>query len=569
MRIIIILLFLTISIYAKSLKDSIITDVFVSSNGAKFTKIYNVSNFKNKNFKLKFLIDAKVLKNEKFYLRLLMDNVHMTSSSEKYTLKNDFPIYEINKNSPNEIIVTFDYKSGMPLLKMSLYTQNEYKYIMTQEELIFGLAYGIMLCALLYNLAFFYFNRQKSFLYYSCLQFFSIGILLIIGVPIKLVSYLYQYINIFDLCVNLIIIFSILFSINFLSIKKSLPKIYKLLLFILILTYLDLIGIVFTDNTILYNYIPTYLPIAIMISSAFFIVKNGYKPAIFYIIGWMVLFLSIVIVETDYISINEAYILHFAFPIEALIFSFALGLKIKIMELEKQENEKLLIHQSKLASMGEMVANIAHQWRQPLTHLSYVNMNLKAAYDNKKLTPTYFDKKSEEMNTQIEFMSNTIDDFRNFFRTDKRVEKFGILNSIENSHDLLKAALKHYDIEVQILCEKEIFINSYKNEFTQVIFNILNNAKQAFIEKQIDNPKINITIQHTRKEVSILISDNALGINEKILNKVFEPYFTTKENGMGIGLYMSKVIIEKHMKGKLNVKNIPNGALFEISLPIN
>ena len=238
------------------------------------------------------------------------------------------------------------------------------------------------------------------------------------------------------------------------------------------------------------------------------------------------------------------------------------------MELEKQQSEQLLVHQSKFASMGEMVANIAHQWRQPLTHLSYVNMNLKAAYDTKKLTSDYFDKKTNEINQQIEFMSNTINDFRNFFKTDKRIEKFGILESFESTYRLLNATFKHCSIEVKVKCEEEIFVNSYKSEFSQVIFNILNNSKQAIEEKKINNPKIVINIAEQNKKVVLKISDNALGIPKNIINNIFDPYFTTKEDGMGIGLYMSKVIIETHMKGKLEVKNIPNGVLFEISLPL-
>ena len=115
--------------------------------------------------------------------------------------------------------------------------------------------------------------------------------------------------------------------------------------------------------------------------------------------------------------------LHIGIPLESLLFSFAIGFKMRQTELEKQQNETILINKSKLASMGEMIGNIAHQWRQPLTHLSYIIMNLKAAYENDKLDKKYLEKKTDEANKQIEFMSHTIDDFRNFFKISKQKER--------------------------------------------------------------------------------------------------------------------------------------------------
>jgi len=567
-RTIILLFIFMTSLYSKSLKDLTITDVLVSSESNPFTTIKTVTNFNSKIFKIKVIVNPKVLKDKIFYVRLLMPNKYVTASSSEYTLENNFPTYKITKHSPKEIIISFDYKNEIPLLKMDISTQYEYDNIMGREDLLFGMAYGIMLCALLYNLAIFYFNREKSFIYYSCLQFSSISMLLVLGTPIKFFGILYQYVNIFNITLNFVLVFFILFSMHFLDTKKILPHIHKLLNFMLYVTYLDIAIIAVSKETLLYNYIPGYLPIGILILCAALIVKKGYKPAIFYICGWIVLFVCAFMAESGFFDINDTYLLHVAFPLEALIFSFALGIKIKLMEEEKKESEKLLVQQSKLASMGEMVANISHQWRQPLTHLSYVSMNLKAAYHADKLNTKYIDKKTDEINAQIEFMSNTIDDFRNFFRSDKRIEEFGILGAVKNSYSLLKAALKHYDIEVVITCEKEVFIKSYKNEFTQVIFNMLNNSKQAFEERGIQKRKIDIVIKKNKKELSILLSDNALGINEKLLSKVFEPYFTTKDEGMGIGLYMSKVIIEKHMSGKLSAKNVPKGILFEILLPL-
>jgi len=569
MKIYLILLIFVINLYSNhaNIRESLIKDVLISTQNGIYENIKNIGDFDKKIFKVKFLLNPRILKEEKYYLRLKVQEEYIKSSNIKYTLKDGLPIYEIRFDSPSELILDLDYKNDLPLLQVDLFTQIEYEYILKNEQLIFGLAYGIMFCALLYNLAFFYFNKDKSFLYYSFLQMSSITLLLIISSPIKLFYYFFQYFNIFDFTVNLVIVFSLLFSMSFLNTKKMHPKIHILLLSILILTCIDMILILFYEETILYDYVATFFPLGVMVGSAFFAVRAGNRPAIFYIIGWMILFVSVFLVDTDMFDVNDNYMMHFAFPLEALVFSFALGYKMKLLEVDKQKNEQLLIHQSRLASMGEMVGNIAHQWRQPLTHLSYAHMNLKTAYEQEKLSGEYFDKKTKEINNQIEFMSHTIDDFSNFFKTDKKEEKFGVLNTFEKTHRLLTASFKHSSIEVEVLCENELYVKSYENEFSQVLFNILNNAKQEFIEKNITDPKIQVEISSVNKYVILKISDNALGIDENIIDKIFEPYFTTKDSGMGIGLYMSKVIIEEHMNGSLKVENISNGVLFEISLP--
>jgi len=553
--------------YSNSLKESIVGDVSISTDGKIFKPVQDLIDFDTKVFTVKLVLNTQLLEDENFYLKILIPREYLTSSNLEYEMMDNFPVFKITKKIPDILLISVDYQNNNPIFQLNMYSEFDYKYLMRHEKLFYGIVYGIMFCALLYNLAFYFFNRQKSFLYYSSLQFFSIIMLVIIATPPIYIYLMYQYFNIFEFTVNIIIIFSILFSTEFLNTKKVIPIMHKTLLVILVLTFIDSFIIVFNESTLFYKILPTFLPVGLLVLSAILIVKKENKPALFYLVGWLILFICIFIVDTNAIDLNGVYLLHFAFPSEALIFSFALGYKIKLIEEEKQKSEQISIHQSKLASMGDMVANIAHQWRQPLTHLSYANMNLKAAYEQNKLTPLYFDKKTEEINSQINFMSNTINDFSNFFKTNKQIEKFGICGCLNVTYNLLDATFKHHNIKVNINCEKEIFINSYQNEFSQVIFNILNNAKEEFINKDIKEPKINADIIQSKKEIILSISDNALGIDGKILEKIFEPYFTTKEGGMGIGLYMSKVIIEQHMNGRLEVKNIPDGVLFNIYLP--
>ena len=256
-----------------------------------------------------------------------------------------------------------------------------------------------------------------------------------------------------------------------------------------------------------------------------------------------------------YLTLNTLFVLVVIF-----LSLFTLFYRKLIISQKQLQN---LTYQSKLASMGEMIANIAHQWRQPLTHLSYLIMNLKTAYEKNLLSPEYFDKKANMANAQIKYLSDTIDDFRNFFRNTNQKESFSLSDSIKEVNNLLKDSFKHHNIEVELKLDENITLKAYKGEFLQVIFNILNNAKDEFLKKEIKNPKITISTYFSKNEIKIKISDNAGGIKNELLEKIFEPYFTTKDKGLGIGLYMSKIIIEKN-DGKLEAKNIKNGALFII-----
>ena len=235
--------------------------------------------------------------------------------------------------------------------------------------------------------------------------------------------------------------------------------------------------------------------------------------------------------------------------------------KIQKAVAENMKKDKLLQQQSKLASMGEMIGNIAHQWRQPLNALNINIQNLDDDYADGLIDEKFLEKFIKKNRKIIEFMSNTIDDFRNFFRIDKKKSKFFVKKAIEHVLSIQSAVLKNHNISLEIIGD-DFEIDGFESEFKQVMLNLINNAKDALIEKQIANPKITIKLSKNKIEVI----DNAKGIPKDIIDRVFEPYFTTKEQGKGtgMGLYMSKVIIETNMKGSLSAKNIEGGASFTI-----
>ena len=239
-------------------------------------------------------------------------------------------------------------------------------------------------------------------------------------------------------------------------------------------------------------------------------------------------------------------------------------------EIEKnRENEQLLVQKSKFIALGEMISNIAHQWRQPLSELSSILMFIKFKYSIGALDEKTMETKSKEADKVLEYMSHTIDDFRNFFMPKKEKEEFQLIKAVEIVMNIISSTLANYNIKISISIDENIKITTFLNEYKQVLLNIINNAKDVLIEKNIDNPQIQIHATQDNNYIILYIEDNGGGILVEPKSKIFEPYFTTKEDshGTGIGLYMSKIIVEKNMKGKLKVKNIKNGAQFSILIP--
>tara|TARA_B100001063_G_scaffold101137_1_gene94449 strand:+ start:3889 stop:5472 length:1584 start_codon:yes stop_codon:yes gene_type:complete len=254
--------------------------------------------------------------------------------------------------------------------------------------------------------------------------------------------------------------------------------------------------------------------------------------------------------------------------------------KIKKEVTQNRKKDIIMFQQARLASLGEMLNNIAHQWRQPLGSLTMIIQSFQTKMLLGKLTEKFVDEKVEDALLLAQNMSNTLDDFKNFFSPDKAKSKFFIKNCLEHSMQLSKYLLEKENIKINLIIKQDVEINSFYNELSHVFLNIISNSKDALCSTVDKNDRIIKIIVHRYKEhIIINIIDNGGGIPEEITSKIFEPYYTTKYKsaGTGIGLYMSKQIVEKHMNGTILYKTVThkikdkrnfNCSLFTIKIPI-
>lgn len=249
------------------------------------------------------------------------------------------------------------------------------------------------------------------------------------------------------------------------------------------------------------------------------------------------------------------------------------NLENKIQEeiTNRSNQEKLLVQQSKLAAMGNMLGNIAHQWRQPISEINAILMEVEAIARYDTLKTKFLLKSIANCYDVTEHMSSTIGDFQNFFQPSKEKEYFNVHEVCLSAISVINASLKFHNIELEFNINENKDVYGYPREFAHAILNILSNSKDVLQDRKIQNPKIILSIKTGKQYTIMRIEDNAGGIKSENIDMIFEPYFTTKHatQGTGIGLYMTKMIIENNMNGIVNVENSKEGALFTIKLQNN
>ena len=304
----------------------------------------------------------------------------------------------------------------------------------------------------------------------------------------------------------------------------------------------------------------------------------------------MILNISIIFVFVFSIMLSVMIIIHF----KKLHFGLEDAVNEKTKELLKlneslerriiqevansRKKDLIMFQQARLASLGEMIANIAHQWRQPLASLMMIVQGFETKMELGKLTPEFLKQKVEDATLLGENMSKTLEDFQNFFKPSRTKEKFSIKKCIEHSFLLSKYLLEEEKIEFVLNIKADEEINGFYNELSHVFLNIISNAIDALKDKKYRR-LIEVVVKKSKNNIRVNIVDNGGGIDEEVLEHIFEPYYTTKykSSGTGIGLYMSQQIVQKHMNGKIECKNVyykiqdenfQKCTLFSISIPL-
>lgn len=427
------------------------------------------------------------------------------------------------------------------------------------QIIFYGITFGILIMTIAYTLIRYIYSKEIFYISYCFMQIFSL-------VYIVAYSKLYQisyWVQEFSLV--LASLFAVIFAVNYYE-GKFLPKVSNYKELILNTFLLNVVILTAFYHYILFEYLPYTIIYAILFISIIFNLKQGFKPTLIYVIGWSVFCIVLFIFDfkNRYIGLGYFDLVLVVFAIEAMLFTISIAYKYNDLKKQNKEFEKMILQQSKFVKSGEMIANITHQFRQPLNNISYILINLKKRFESEKLDKIFFDKKVNQANEQLNFLSKTIDDFKEFYLQEKEKDDFLVKDSIQNALTILNPDLQKDNINLNLKFEtfEDIKIFGVKNELSQVILSLVSNSIDAL--KNRHNPKISINVVSSSAEVIIEILDNAGGIKAKNLKKIFEPYFSTKEEGTGIGLYLSKIIIEESFGGKLQVQNIKDGAKFSI-----
>ncbi len=478
------------------------------------------------------------------------------------------------------------------------------KSLMEEQYLpliVAGMYYGLFLIMALYSSVIFLYTRDKGYLFYLLfVSTFAFWQLSLDGIGVSYIWGAYPWLveHASILGTSALVFVAILFSRNFLQTKKHIPKIDTFLRYYMYFSFgLTLAATFASYHTIVKidGILSIITPITLFVSGVL-VLKRGYRPARLYVVGWFAFLVGCILFSLNKFNlIGGFYVMNHAqqigSAIEMLLLSWALGERVKSIQdhyikkannlnttlqerlaiglLKERQKDKIMLQQSRFAALGEMIEQIAHQWRQPLNTLALINQNLYFKFKLDKFDPQAFEEAHDQIDENLQYMSKTIDDFRNFYNNNRDPETYDIAEVVRSAVSLSEAMLKYAKIKVVIKHLEPSYVHNAKNELLQVCMNILKNAHDALLEAGKEERIITIDIQPCEDDFCLSIEDNAGGIDESIIDRIFDPYFTTKSDthGTGIGLYMSRSITQEHLHGSIHAENSSQGARFVIVLP--
>lgn len=477
-----------------------------------------------------------------------------------------FKIQNYNKINLNFELVTKEY------LLNYYQTYNFYE----------GIFFGGLILMVLYNLFLYLLIRARIYIYYVGYVFWlTVYFIGLFGFSQR---YFEGYTYLFYFSSGVLFIFLTLFIQSILNLKDKLPKINTLLnLFIIYVTLHTLVNIYvleteqFAYAQILFNafFIATIIYVILIIGSTYYLAYyRDDTIAKFYSFIWSVIAFSGLSIPLQYLNLIDIpltpeYLFQILILIEVICFSFILAYKINLIEKEQKQQERILVQQNKLASLGEVVGMIAHQWRQPLSEINGIVLNMDIDYRKEQLHDKPFFNYLDNIESITASMSQTINTFIDYFKHHKELEEFQISDLIQGALNLLATANKD-NVSIKYLQHEEITLHSYRSELIQALLIVLKNALDACSNMQDSNQQeIVLNVIPKEDEVIISVQDNGCGIPIEIIDKIYDPYFTTKHQsqGTGLGLYILKMIIEQTIQGKVDISSKNNVTICSMHIP--
>lgn len=427
-------------------------------------------------------------------------------------------------------------------------------------EFFFGFYFGILSIIILINVHWYFITKEKSYVYYAAFKIVLI-ITMLQAAKIIITNPLFL-----TLSATIVLILALLFSKQFLDLKNNDRRSNRLLNAGMISLFLLFAISLSTGKYNLFD-LPWSLLLSPLIVVGYITYKRGFEPAKYYVIGWGLSLLLVAFSDLNNFNVVSFYpnipFGALGHIIESIILSYAIFVKTTLLLKEKEEQSKVLIHQSKFATIGQMLENISHQWRQPLNRISTYMINMQMYIYEKYDKDKFLINKLNQSQIQLEAMSNTINDFTGFYSQDREKETFVISSVINQVRSIIGDTLEKNDISFEVNVKDDFSLNSYPNELAQVILNLVQNAQDELIKREIEEPIIRIDIDTNK----ISVEDNAGGVKEDIADDIFEPYVTTKNktSSLGLGLYMSKLILEKHFNANIELIQKDQNTLFNIA----
>jgi len=518
------------------------------------------------------------------------DIIYNGSQNRKQFDKRLFFTFNIDLKAKEKKTYYLELKSMTHSLYFKLFIQNE-KILIDSElknQLVQALFFGGMLVILIYNAILYVFSRNSIYAYYVAMVF----ILTLHHLSLRgMISYISPHSlsefqsNMPVYYTSLAVISVLLFARKFLNLHK-----YKLINLIIYLFFLILVAIMLfnsRDNYLLEfaSHMAIVMSISLEFIAIYLLVTKKEKYAKYFVGVWTITlsgFTGTALYHAGIINLPTSHLFEATLMAEALLFSIILAsqmnelkneklqLSLELLEQNNREHQKdkIIQEQNKLVSMGEMLGEISHQWRQPLSEINAVVLNLDTDFNQKNLTRETLNKNLEHIEEVIEHMSQTIEDFNSYYKKNTQKVYITLEEIVYKAQNLLASSMKSHNIQIDVEINEHSKVHAYTGKLIQVLIAIITNAKDALIENKVEAKKIYICVKMEKNRHTITIEDNAGGIRVENIEKIFEPYFTTKfkGKGVGIGLYMSKKIIEEEANAQLSVENTLRGARFKIIL---